>query len=411
MKLLVLEDNSEKAKGIRQGLEETFSDEIAVDLAPDAVSAKRCLAQERYDILILDLCIPTRYGDAPAHNGGVLFLEEVSQIKRIHVPEYIVGLTQFEEAERQSTAAFRQQCWTIQRYDPTSSSWLSTISNLVQYVRRKKIQDTSTLNYSNYAAVITALHNPEFTALLGLPREWKPIQLANDRTDCWYYSFLPPEGDGGERRVIVATASKAGNTHTAILATKMIDHFRPQILLMCGITAAFSTRADIGDILLAEETWDYASGKHCEDPSGECRFAPDGLHYNADPDLLSIGRTVGNRGKYVETLYAEWLGRRPSNKPCIKVCQVVSGPSVVASAEIHKTIEDQGRKVTGIEMETFGLYAAAHAAAPPRPKVLSVKAVCDHADTTKGDDFQDYAAYLSARLSLSLLESEYLILG
>ena len=59
-------------------------------------------------------------------------------------------------------------------------------------------------------------------------------------------------------------------------------------------------------------------------------------------------------------------------------------------------LKSQHRKLTGIDMETYGVYSAADEAPLPQPSVFALKSVCDFADERKNDDFQAYAAYTSA---------------
>jgi nucleoside phosphorylase len=60
-------------------------------------------------------------------------------------------------------------------------------------------------------------------------------------------------------------------------------------------------------------------------------------------------------------------------------------------------IKLQHRSLLGIEMEAYGLFAAAASAEFPRPTPIAIKSVCDFADEDKSDEFQAYAAYTSAR--------------
>ena len=47
-------------------------------------------------------------------------------------------------------------------------------------------------------------------------------------------------------------------------------------------------------------------------------------------------------------------------------------------------------------METFGVFYSAFNGFNPKPKALSIKAVCDFGDADKSDDFQKFASYVSA---------------
>ena len=104
-------------------------------------------------------------------------------------------------------------------------------------------------------------------------------------------------------------------------------------------------------------------------------------------------------------IVAKWRGNKPRNLPRILPGPVASGASVVADGE---TIEDikrtQHRKLLGLDMESYAVYAAAKDISPPRPIFFSAKAVCDHADPKKSDDYQDYAAFVSAEVTALVLE-------
>jgi nucleoside phosphorylase len=58
----------------------------------------------------------------------------------------------------------------------------------------------------------------------------------------------------------------------------------------------------------------------------------------------------------------------------------------------------------GIEMEAYGLYAAAAQSGSPRPTAFALKSVCDFADEQKDDKWQAYAAYTSAEIFRTFAE-------
>ena len=76
---------------------------------------------------------------------------------------------------------------------------------------------------------------------------------------------------------------------------------------------------------------------------------------------------------------------------------VASGASVLESPQTVQQIIGQNRKLIGVEMETYGVFVAASVAREPRPQVMSMKSICDFADTHKSDQFQEYAAFTSAQ--------------
>lgn len=80
----------------------------------------------------------------------------------------------------------------------------------------------------------------------------------------------------------------------------------------------------------------------------------------------------------------------------VHIGQMASVPAVIAMAKKIEEISEHSRKLMGIEMETYGMYYAAHSV-EPRPKFwASIKSVSDYATIKKKDNFQEYASYTSA---------------
>lgn len=76
---------------------------------------------------------------------------------------------------------------------------------------------------------------------------------------------------------------------------------------------------------------------------------------------------------------------------------LASGASVLEDPDVTTGIQGQHRKVLGVEMEAYSVFAAAIDSPNPQPLVLVMKSVCDFADSHKSDDYQDYASYTSAK--------------
>ncbi|TFE36881.1 hypothetical protein E2553_45445 [Paraburkholderia dipogonis] len=88
----------------------------------------------------------------------------------------------------------------------------------------------------------------------------------------------------------------------------------------------------------------------------------------------------------------------------LRVGPVASGSAVLANEAIVKEILKHERTLLGIEMEIYGVYAAAAYASFPRPTAFAMKAVCDFGTKVKDDKYQTYAAYTSAQLVREFLE-------
>jgi hypothetical protein len=66
-----------------------------------------------------------------------------------------------------------------------------------------------------------------------------------------------------------------GMPAAAVLASKMIHHFRPRFLSMTGIAAAVAGEARFGDVMVADPAWDWGSGKwSIDNATGRSMFHP-----------------------------------------------------------------------------------------------------------------------------------------
>jgi nucleoside phosphorylase len=78
-----------------------------------------------------------------------------------------------------------------------------------------------------------------------------------------------------------------------------------------------------------------------------------------------------------------WPGEAPSTSLKMLIGPVALGAAVLADEEKISSIERQHRKLLAIEMETYGLFAAAAEARVPQPATLSLKSISDFADEAK----------------------------
>jgi nucleoside phosphorylase len=197
-----------------------------------------------------------------------------------------------------------------------------------------------------------------------------------------------------------------GLTATAVLSTKIVSRYRPRYLIMAGIAAGIRGVTNIGDILVAETTWDYGSGK-ITNLIGDKKFAPDPRSLTLDIEIKEIILQAKREGRFLDEIYRAWPGVKPSTVINVQVGPVLSGAAVVQDATVIESIKAQTRKLLGVEMETYAVFYSAYNSLKPRPIPISIKCVCDYADEDKNDNFQAYASFVSAhyiyRLALEYL--------
>jgi nucleoside phosphorylase len=91
----------------------------------------------------------------------------------------------------------------------------------------------------------------------------------------------------------------------------------------------------------------------------------------------------------------------PDSKLKMLLGPMASGAAVRADGDAQREVRAQHRKAVAIEMEAFGVMAAAHDAPLPEVKAFVMKSICDG---EKSDNYQAYAAYTSASALRSFAE-------
>jgi nucleoside phosphorylase len=192
-----------------------------------------------------------------------------------------------------------------------------------------------------------------------------------------------------------------GMPAAAVLTMKIINNFKPNYLVMAGITAGIKGQVNLGDILVADPSWDYGSGK-IKDEEGEAVFYPDPQPIRLNPDIKELLTLISNNNSLLDEIKSKWPAEKPETSLKLHIGPVASGAAVLSHNSVIESIKKHNRKLLGVEMESYGvLYAATHCP-KPRPIVIAIKSVCDFADSEKNDNYQRYAAYTSSSILYNL---------
>lgn len=391
MKILLVDDGDTKYNRLRdyvQARQELSYIEIVK--ADCGFQARKELRVTQFDLLILDILLPWRVDGAASEVGSRDLIEAILSDETVRKPHSIVGLSADADAAAQADPYFSANTWTVLRFDETSNAWLDALGATIEYMIAKSAEPTQ---YGIDLLVVTALREPEMTAVHRLPWNWRAEEPLDDATFIRRGSFL--SGDV-EFSVASAVADRMGMVSAAVLASKAIALLRPRFIVMPGICAGFEGETRLGDVILADPVWDHQSGKRVQDADGTHRF-------KIDPHQLSVSQFIKSRMKQVGLDRAKLAEIRtarddhPGHDLRVLVGPMATGSAVIADKDIADEIKDQqGRKVLAIEMEAYGVYSAAAHAGSPNPSVFALKAVCDFADHQKNDSVQKYAAYTSA---------------
>lgn len=390
MRALVVDDDPGKLGAVREvllGLGLKSEDVLTAD---HAAGARLQLGQASIDLLVIDVLLPVRQGAKPQGENTVELLRQIVVDGMIPAPRLILGMTASIDALSNFEADFRSLVSQVLLIAPGEDVWRDTLTTSLLMLKR--IEGARDANDYDIC-ILTALRAPELAAVTKL---W-PVTLGDEQLlgKNLLYRAGVATVDGRERRIVCAHLPHMGPISSTHATTALLSEFRPRLLLMTGICGGFADQVEIGDVVVAENSWDWQAGKWTSEGTLLTALDP----AKGSPELVAAARGADR----VADQYYRSAGEGRLNRPPKVVCgPMVTGSSVVASLDIQNVFRQQHRKMAGVDMECFGMYYAveSHAGAPVR--ALCVKAVSDLADRAKGDDFQVYCSELSAVVALDV---------
>lgn len=401
MRLLAVEDDQRKLGKLVRYLVDVcgLDEERDVATAGSIFEAKRLLKEEAFDLLLLDIVLPVRAGAEPSQDASVALVRDLTERQNLIRPKFIVGITAFEDVARDVAPLFEERLWTVIQYDQSSEEWLGRIKGCIDYLTTSLAQPVQS-DFLEDLCVVTALPNPEATALHRLPWNWGLSEPLDEMHFIRRGQFRCNETT---RSVISVSAPRMGMVATALTAARIVDRFRPRMLAMVGICAGVRGKVNLGDVILADASWDYQSGKKIKDGNQNRLLL--------DLNPIPVAEQVRAHGEQLRADSALWGSIRgawidpPDHALKMGVGAIASGSAVVADGIVIPELTDtQQRKLLGIDMEVYGLYSAAAISHKPRPAYVAIKSVCDFGDSSKEDSIQAYASYTSAAALKELVE-------
>jgi nucleoside phosphorylase len=395
MRILIADDQTKRYGPL---IDQLIAKGIArndINVVPCANDARDKLEKFHYDLLVLDVLLPL-WSDEEAdvkHSQDLLFeLHNSDLLKR---PRKILGITGDISLLSEAKARFEETTWSVLAFSESNTEWSSSILASVDYLQ--KIEDAAEVEHVD-VAVVCALRSPELDQVLKLPWAWQAAEPIDDHTFIHRGSF---ESGGTIFSVAAASAPRMGMVASALLSSRLIAALKPKMIAMCGICAGVRDKTAFGDVLVVDPAWDSQSGKRIRD--GEVSILAMAPHQlQCTPRIRSHLEQIRDDQPALLEIFSDFEGA-PS-VPKILVGPVATGSAVLADANIVSEIKIQHRNLLGVEMESYGVYAAATEAAVPQPSFVALKSVCDFADPQKGDAHQRYAAYTSARVFRLLME-------
>ncbi|WP_322046083.1 hypothetical protein [Paraburkholderia sp. J67] len=405
LNVLLLEDDPAKKTRLLTLLRKRKDLFDQVDTAICTSEARRRMADRSYDLFIVDIVVPEELGEEKSEKHSIALLEELDdEHGDLNRPLFVLPMSASGELTNEAHAFFVGRPWGILPYTETTDECLSTVERVAQFVLKEKAHNADIGDVDVF--LITALDEPEFSAVESVDFKWEPLEPL-DRSQLIRYGKI---SSGGEQfRIAAAFCSRMGPVAASILTTKALLMLRPKLIVMAGICAGIPGKADIGDVVATDISWDWQSGKYIDKHGTEAfQIAPHqiGIDDVCQNALIKLKRDQ----EFWASLAPLTAGVKRTNAPKLVIGPMATGSSVLADARVADRIkQNQHKNVVGLDMETYAVYAAARAS-DSETKVVSLKAVCDKGDKKKNDEYQPYAAQVSARTVARFLEQNLAVL-
>ncbi len=253
----------------------------------------------------------------------------------------------------------------------------------------------------------------DFVVVFGLQRELSAFlrhvgEYSTERADITFHRANLEVGKDSSYRLILLALPEMGNYSAASATTRAIDVWNPSFVLLGGIAGGVKQDdVQLGDIIVADVIIGYEQGKQHDDRLKR-RFKA----LRPAETLLAAAQKLAPRDWALNTAIPRPDGLSERVIPRVHFGSVLSGEKVIASSKWMKALTSDAQAalrneagcIAGVEMEAFGTALATYYA-PTAPGMLMAKSICDWADSSKSDDWQEYAADVSATFLIGLLKS------
>ncbi len=201
-------------------------------------------------------------------------------------------------------------------------------------------------------------------------------------------------------RIALTVQSHMGMTMAASLTTRAILGLKPRLVVMSGICGGREGKIQQGDILVAEQTFDYSAGKKQAD-----EFKPRPMLYTLNEKISGIIKNQIDE-KYSGKEIAEWWdGPVPVDLVNIYLKTMACSSAVIDDGKTLKDISLHQDDVYGVDMESYGVALAASAL---DAKWIVAKGVQDFGNGSKNsteNSYKQFAAFSSAVLIIDVIRN------
>ena len=397
--ILLLEDDPAKKHRLLEFLNSKKGQIFGrVDTALSVNDTLARVKETRYDLLVADVIVPAVLGGQAHEDHAIDLFTQIDEGIGINRPRYSVAMSASSELGPKAKEFFIGRPWGILSYSDDSDECLITIEKICRYIIGRRSKGSPEQKCDIF--ILTALMEPEFSALEATSIEWSPFEPLDEMQ---FVKFGKVETSAGMRTVGAAFAPRMGPISAAILTAKVALKLRPKLLVHCGICAGIPGGSSIGDVIAADISWDWQSGKLLEGEEHE--------QFEGEPHQIAIDNQTRAQLILLKRDQGYWNSLKIQSEsasqplPKLIIGPMATGSAVLANGRAMERIKKtQHRKVAGLDMESYGVYLAA-LSCDSEISFLALKAVCDNGNKEKSDQFQMYAAQIAALTVLHFIKT------
>ncbi|EHU3239236.1 hypothetical protein ACX0AN_002170 [Acinetobacter baumannii] len=385
MKILILEDESEKFKVISKEILD-FNADIKIDHSLDRTNFIKKLEREVYDLIIIDLIVPTHPNSEPKDlSESIIYDLRDEECPNAKTP--VLALTQFDAVAIDNFAELNSNNINVITFSIEKEEWKKTLN--------QRLLDNSPA--PKYDFIIICALPKEANAYKELNLDYKESKSIQG-LDCLEISIDNHVG-------VIITCPRMGLVDAAITSAMGLQIFKPKLVAMSGICAGIKDKAQIYDITIPELCYQHDSGKWTMDG-----FTPEQYSIQLDhavklkiKDLITKTDFVNSILNGIQAKRSEIPDDFEQINTRIQLGTLSSGSAVIADEDFNSTITKQHRRVAAFEMETYAVYESARLA-DFKPIFFSAKAVVDNGTPAKNDDFHRIACLISAKTTIEIIK-------
>ena len=169
--ILIVDDQDDKAKSVKEFIA-SIEKNVSFEFAKSQLDALNVLERKKFDLVILDMCLPLRNGEALDELGGENVLDELDVNESYKRPSLIIALTQFDELQEEIRSKF-PELGAI-KYSNEQTDWQKGLQRVITASKRAKevqrliiyCEDKNDILYN-----LIGLENLEFRGLRGGSRK------------------------------------------------------------------------------------------------------------------------------------------------------------------------------------------------------------------------------------------------